>query len=248
MTKWEDFKDKFDESWIPIIKPIFDAGIMDPVYTRLRRDRNRGKIIVPESKNTFKAFQLCERDKTKVVFIGLDPYPWIKDGKYVADGLAFSCGNHLEIQPSLDYIYKAIEEDIKQGFYKSTSLEHWASEGVLLLNSSLTTTKNTVGYYNNDECRLWEPFFKEFLEEFSNTSTGIIYVLFGKQAERYEKYINSLGNYIYKVEHPAAAEHRRKTGGSPEWDHKHIFKTIEGTLEANNKEKVDWIFDNYLPF
>lgn len=77
--------------------------------------------------------------------------------------------------------------------------------------------------------------FKFFLEEVMSGKSGIVYVLAGKVSHRLEKYINPLGNYIYKIEHPAAASH-----SNTDWKHQGIFNTIDRLLKENNNEHIIW--------
>ena len=139
------------------------------------------------------------------------PYYQVKDGIYVADGIAMSCSNTEKEQPSLTLFYDAIEDDIYKGLnlemQRFADLKYLCNQGVMLLNTALTTEMNKPGSHKE----LWKPFMVYLLEEiFSKKENGIIFILAGKQSQYYAKYINPLQHYIIEVEHPAAASHKMR--------------------------------------
>ena len=128
------------------------------------------------------------------------PYPQ----KGVATGILF--GNKAEVleknlSPSLNVVKEAaINFEIPH--YCITfdqTLESWAKQGILMINSALTVEMNRIGSH----VMLWRPFIAKLLKNLSNYDTAIIYVLFGRQAQTFKPYINSMFNYIIEVEHPA---------------------------------------------
>lgn len=156
------------------------------------------KPIVPAAADTFKAFTLCPRYECKIVFLGQDPYPQ----KGVATGILF--GNKedsKELSPSLEIIKEAaINNEIPHPPLKfDVTLESWAKQGILMLNSALTCEMNKVGSHT----MLWRPFISKFLYNLSNSTPGLVYVLFGDQAQTFEPYINKNLNSIFKIHHPA---------------------------------------------
>lgn len=156
--------------------------------------------ITPAFYNIFKAFELCHYDDLKVVMVGMDPYP--QEG--VATGLLF--GNKVEtdekdLSPSLKIIREAcINYEIPHGSINfDCTLTSWAKQGVLLLNSALTTRVGHSGAHT----MLWRPVICEFLRKLSNEKTGIVYVMFGEVAKTLVPYINKNYNYILTEKHPA---------------------------------------------
>lgn len=235
MLDKEKFKPMFGDWW-RLIEPNF--SLLEPVYKELKAQSRRKKQIFPEWPNTFKAFEKCPEKDIKVVMIGMDPYPWIKDGEIVADGLAFSCSK-THTQPSLLHIFQGLKNDFQEEFVPNKDLTYWAGQGVLLLNSSLTVEKNKVGSH----AELWQPFMKKVLEEISHNNSGLIFWLLGAEAKKLQGSINNLGNYLMYTEHPAAAEHSQR-----DWEHKNTFSKINKLLKANNGTEVDWLFKEELPF
>lgn len=154
--------------------------------------------VVPEYKSIFKVFTLCTFHDCKIVFLGQDPYPQIG----VATGVLFgNKPNAVELSPSLEVIKEAaVNYEVPHyGLRFDQTLESWARQGILMLNSALTCEANRVGSHT----MLWRPFISKLLRNMSLYNSGIIYVLFGTQAQTFEPYINSMSNTIIKVKHPA---------------------------------------------
>lgn len=158
----------------------------------------RTRHVCPEQSNIFRAFELCPYDSCKVVMLGYDPYPQ----KGVATGIMFGNNNEeIELSPSLKILKESV---INFGYYHNyinfdNSLESWAKQGVLMLNSSLTVEMNRTGSH----VMLWRPFISSFLKNLSDNNTGIVYVLFGSQAATFKPYINNRNNHILEEKHPA---------------------------------------------
>lgn len=155
-------------------------------------------VLCPEYKNIFRAFNACNYDNCKVIFLGLDPYPQ----KGVATGLLFgNSKDTLKLSPSLEVIKECcIDYTIPHNIVDfDITLESWAEQGVLLINSALTCEVNKTGVHTN----MWRPFISKLLKNLSEKETGLIYVLFGSQAKTFRPYINKEYNDIIEVEHPA---------------------------------------------
>lgn len=154
-------------------------------------------LLCPNIRDVFKAFELCPYKECKAVFIGMDPYPQ----KGVATGILF--GNHStvkNISPSLKIVKEAsINFDIPHNsIIFDQTLESWAKQGILMLNSALTCEVNKVGSH----VMIWRPFISKLIKNMSKYNTAIVYVLFGKQAQTLKPYIGKY-NHIIEVEHPA---------------------------------------------
>lgn len=187
--------------------------------------------VTPDYHDIFKAFRLCPLEDLKVVFLGYDPYPQ----KGVATGLAFGNKEGTEkISPSLAVIKEAL---LNPEFPQYTSphfditLESWARQGVLLLNSALTTEVNRTGSHIN----MWRPFISSTLSNLSDYTTGIIYVLLGKQAQSLEPYIDHRFQDIIREKHPAYYVRAHKIMPID------LFVGINKLLNEKNGEKIKWI-------
>lgn len=187
------------------------------------------KPIAPEYKDVFKAFTLCSMRDCKVVFLGRDPYPQ----KGVATGVLF--GNKPDtpvLSPSLEIIKEAaINNEIPHPPLKfDVTLESWAKQGILMLNSALTCEMNKPGSH----VMLWRPFVSKLLRNLSNSSPGLIYVLFGEQAQTFEPYINKRLSSIIKVHHPAY--YARTHTKMPYW----VFTELNKQVKYNFGASLKW--------
>ena len=185
-----------------------------------------GKEIFPEFKNIYKAFKLCSYSDTKVVIFGQDPYH--QPG--ISNGLAFAVNSGTKIPASLKNIYKEIVNDTGNCIYSSGNLEEWAAQGVLLLNNSLTVNKSEAGSHKYIG---WNILIKSIIE-LLNIKGGVIFLLWGKEAQLNEKFINMKVNYVLKSPHPSPLSSHRGFIGC-----KH-FSSTNKLLIKNKKEPILW--------
>lgn len=181
--------------WIKVIDRKELNNVMNKVGLEYKN-----KLICPNQSDVFKAFELCPFNDCKMVFLGQDPYPQ----KGVATGILF--GNKKDVSednlsPSLKIVKEAVInfEIPHNSIIFDQTLESWAKQGILMLNSALTCECNKIGVHINQ----WRPFISKLLKNLSNKELGIIYLLFGKQAQTLKPYINTEYNDIIEVEHPA---------------------------------------------
>ena len=204
---------------------VINSSILFKVLNQINPEN-----ICPKKEDVFKAFTLCSLRDCKVVFLGQDPYPQ----KGVATGILF--GNSLdteELSPSLQIIKEAVIDYTKPHNYPiefDNSLESWAKQGILMINSALTVEVNKIGSHT----AMWRPFISNLLETLSNYQLGIVYVLFGQQAQTFKPYINPSGNYILKENHPA---YYARTGTRMSSD---IFKEVNKCLKKQYNEEIVW--------
>ena len=178
---------------------VIDKGELESVLSKLEPEYKR-KPICPAQSNVFKAFEVCPYDELKVVMLGQEPFPQ----KGVATGILF--GNKEgtrdeDLSPSLQIIKEAaINFEIPHNcIIFDPTLESWAKQGILMINSALTVEMNKIGSH----VMLWRPFIASLLKNLSENETGIIYVLFGKQAQTFKPYINKQLNTVLEENHPA---------------------------------------------
>ena len=187
--------------------------------------------ICPTKEDVFKAFNLCSLQDCKVVFIGQDPYPQYG----VATGVLF--GNKVSVEeknlsPSLKVIKEAAIDYTKPHNYPivfDNTLESWAKQGILMLNSALTVEINKIGSHT----QLWRPFISQFIKSLS-TYGNFIFVLFGQQAQSFEPYINKKYSYIIKENHPAYYARINKPMPSD------VFYEINKQLKAQYNSSIVW--------
>jgi len=148
---------KLEKSWLKELGSEFELSYMQELKLFLQREKKRGKKILPEGEDMFKALNLTPLDKVKVVILGQDPY----HGAGQAHGLCFSVPEGVRIPPSLQNIFKELQSDLGLSIPSNGCLESWAEQGVLLLNSTLTVRKNKPGSHQN---RGWENFTDEVIK------------------------------------------------------------------------------------
>lgn len=218
-------------SWSEDFKPFYEQGGFDEIYKKLKEEGATSKIL-PEGKDLFKAFEKCDKAFLKSIWLGMDPYPTIKYGTIIADGLAFSCSYTKEEQPSLKLLYNAMEEDLSEGLNlkmpRNTDLSYLAQEGVLLLNSALTVPERKSGEHKE----LWKPFMSYF---FNNVvkDLKVPTIFFGRQAQMYAT--------LYKgpkmsVEHPVAASYQQRA-----FKHEKLFSWTNETLKQQGIREINFL-------
>ena len=200
--------DEYFGDWMKVLDRKETVKIMNWLKT------TDSSTLCPSIKNVFKAFKLCSYNECKVIFIGQDPFPQ----KGVAQGVLFGNSSNTpedKLSPSLKVVKESvINFDIPHNLITfDPTLESWAKQGILMLNSALTTEVGKVGIHTLK----WRPFIGSFLKNISEKNPGIIYVFFGSQAKSLNTYINNNNNYKLFIEHPAYYARLNKRMPSDIW-------------------------------
>jgi len=234
--KAELIKDQFDEGWFDKLKPFIETDEFDNIIRTLKAEKEAGEKIYPEPKNLFRAFRETPYRDLRVVIIGQDPYP--QPG--IADGLAFSCSNTNQCQPSLIEIHREIEKTVYGGMNFTENvfnpdLTYLAKQGVLLLNSALTVVENKPGRHTY----VWKPFMNNLIEVLNTYDSGLVFILAGSVAKNlyYDK-IAPFSHDILLCEHPAACCY--KTPPNNKWDSNNVFVETNKILKARNNIIINW--------
>ncbi len=186
------------------------------------------KDIWPKADRIFSAFDYCPFEKVKVVILGQDPYP--TPGH--AHGLCFSVPSSVQpLAKSLQNIVKEIQSDLGIQPPANGNLEHWAKQGVFLLNTILTVE----AYQPNSHKKIgWEDFTDKVIYTLSAHHQGLIFILWGAQAQGKTHLIDQNKHYLLKSPHPSPLSAYRGFFGS-----KPFSKTNE-LLALQNKSKINW--------
>ncbi len=217
---------KIAKSWYELLKHEFEK----PYYKELQNflaDEYAHYTIYPEADNVFRALNLVPFDKVKVVIIGQDPY----HGPKQAHGLCFSVQKGVDIPPSLQNIYKEIQNDLGYPIPKTGDLTQWAKQGVLLLNSVLTVRS---GLANSHRGKGWEQFTSAIIRLLSAREDPVIFVLWGNNAKEFLSLIDTSRHYILTAPHPSPLSAHSGFFGC-----KHFSKCNE-FLKYMNKKPIDW--------
>lgn len=216
---------KIYNDWDIILKNEFKKRSFKKIMQFIARERKKFNVF-PSPENIFNAFKISSFSKTKVIIIGQDPYHKIGQ----AHGLSFSVNDTL-IPPSLKNILKELKADVKSTIIDNGNLEKWAHQGVLLLNVILTVREKEAGSHKNIG---WENFTSMVISKLSAEKKGLIFLLWGKLAQKKSKLINSKKHYILKTTHPSPFSAHKGFLGC-----KHFSKTNK-ILIKNKQKPINW--------
>ena len=217
---------KIEQSWKNALSAEFDKDYFIKLTDFVRDEYMSGKQIFPAAKNIFNAFNLCPLDKVKVVIIGQDPYH--EPGQ--AHGLCFSVLPPTPIPPSLQNIYKEIESDVGRPSSTHGDLTHWAEQGVLLLNATLTVRAHAAASHAGMG---WEQFTDAVIAACS-ARENIVYMLWGSYAQRKAQIVDANRNLVLKSVHPSPLSAYHGFFGN------HHFSRANEYLVQHGKEPIDW--------
>lgn len=212
------WKDKMREEFE---KPYFKA------LTDFVRNEYRTKQIFPPGSKIFAAFDACPFDKVKVVILGQDPYHDVGQ----ANGLCFSVADNVPMPPSLINIFREIKDDLGTELPKKGNLNHWAQQGVLLLNSTLTVEAHKAGSHQG---RGWEEFTDEAILRLNADRDGLVFMLWGSYAIRKGAFIDKSRHLVLTAPHPSPLSAYRGFFGC-----RH-FSKANAWLKEHGQAEIQW--------
>ena len=186
---------KIEPSWKKVLEDEFEKPYFKNLTEFVRGEYLSAKVF-PPPKFIFHAFELCPFDKVKVVILGQDPY----HGTSQAHGLSFSVPENVAMPPSLQNIYKEIISDIGGTMPTSGNLEHWAKQGVLLLNATLTVQAHTAGSHQG---KGWEIFTDAVIKILSDKKERLVFLLWGNYARKKSALIDFEKHLVLESAHPS---------------------------------------------
>jgi uracil-DNA glycosylase len=218
---------EIEESWKEIMQDYFASENFQNLSDFVRQEY-LSKKVYPKPQDIFKAFWLTPFDQVKVVILGQDPY----HGPSQAGGLSFSVQPGVKLPPSLQNIYKEIENDlgIKKDFTDG-HLEPWAKQGVFLLNAILTVVANSPASHQGNG---WEEFTDAVIKTISDKKEHIVFFLWGNFARSKRSLIDASKHLIIESPHPSPFSANAGFFGSKP------FSKCNGYLEKNGEEKINW--------
>lgn len=218
-----------EPSWACVLKNEFEKTYFKKLMEFVSNEYQKNETsIFPARENLFRAFEVCPYEQVKVVILGQDPYPT----KGHAHGLCFSVEEDVKPFPkSLLNIFKEIETDLRQAIPPNGSLERWAKQGVLLLNSVLTVKEGQAGSHMN---KGWEQFSDAVIQVLGKQKENVVYVLWGAKAQEKGGNIDPLKNCVLTSVHPSPLSSYRGFFGC-----KHFSKTNE-YLISKGSVPIDW--------
>jgi uracil-DNA glycosylase len=191
-----DVSEFLGPGWASRLRGEFESQYIEDLQGFLRTEYQAQKLVFPPKERIFRALQLVDYDAVRVVILGQDPY----HGEGQANGLAFAVENGMKMPPSLLNIYKEISSDLGGKPPRDTSLEGWARQGVLLLNTVLTVRAHEAFSHRG---RGWETFTHRVVEELNRREESIVFMLWGAPAQQKASVITNPNHLVLKSPHPS---------------------------------------------
>jgi uracil-DNA glycosylase len=187
---------KMESSWKEKLKGEFEKAYFQELTDFVKNEYTQGTIY-PAPKNIFRAFDLCPFDRVKAVILGQDPY----HGEKQAVGLAFAVDAATPLPPSLQNIFKEIENDLGMPLvHRDGDLSRWATQGVLLLNATLTVRARSAGSHQG---RGWELFTDAVIKMLSEEREHVAFMLWGNYAKAKGAHIDRAKHLVLEAAHPS---------------------------------------------
>jgi uracil-DNA glycosylase len=215
------------ESWKAPLLPEFEADYMARLEAFLLGEKAAGKQIFPNSEEWFRALELTPLEKVRVVILGQDPY----HGPGQAHGLCFSVQPGVRPPPSLVNIYKELQTDLGISRPHHGFLEHWATQGVLLLNSVLTVEMTKAASHRG---KGWEKFTDAVIRLVNAKADPVVFMLWGNYAQKKADFVDSARHLVLKAAHPSPLSAHNGFLGC-----RH-FSQCNAFLESKGLTPIDW--------
>lgn len=219
---------KIEPSWKEALQEEFGKAYFEELAAFVKEEYKKGGVY-PPAKEIFKAFDLTPFDMVKVVILGQDPY----HGPGQANGLCFAAGEGVAPPPSLQNIFKELRSDLgaPNATPKPGDLERWATQGVLLLNSTLTVRAHAA---NSHQGRGWEQFTDAAIKALSEQREHLVFILWGAYARQKGAHVDRSKHLIIESPHPSPlSAHRGFFGSKP-------FSKTNAYLKKIGQTPIDW--------
>lgn len=218
---------KIAPGWKSVLKDEFEKSYFKNLVQFVKTEYSSHTCYPPPNK-IFAAFDHTPFEKVKVVILGQDPY----HGHGQANGLSFSVADGISRPPSLLNIFREISSDTALQISESGNLEHWADQGVLLLNATLTVRAHQPGSHQN---KGWEEFTDAAISELSEKREGIVFLLWGGYAKKKGAKIDDTKHLILTSGHPSPLSANRGY-----WFGNKHFSKVNMYLKERNIEPITW--------
>lgn len=215
------------DSWQKALRDALEADYMAALLRFLAAEKNAGRVSYPHDSAWFRALELTPLDQVKVVILGQDPY----HGPDQAHGLSFSVPPGVRPPPSLANIYKELEADLGIARARHGFLEHWARQGVLLLNSVLTVEQAKAASHRK---KGWERFTDAVVRAVSDSQDPVVFMLWGAYAQSKAASVDASRHLILKAAHPSPLSAHNGFLGC-----KH-FSQCNAFLISRGQSPIDW--------
>jgi uracil-DNA glycosylase len=218
---------KLEASWREALADEFAAPYMAALKSFLVEEKRLGKVIFPRGADYFRALDLTPLGKVRVVILGQDPY----HGDGQAHGLCFSVQPGVKIPPSLVNIYKEMQADLGIPPARHGHLDHWARQGVLLLNSVLTVERSLAASHQG---KGWERFTDAVIARVNAQESPAVFMLWGSYAQKKAAFVDARKHLVLKAPHPSPLSAHNGFFGSQHFSKANRF------LESKGLAPIDW--------
>ncbi len=217
------------EDWAVELHNEFSKNYMSELSSFLQQER-KYKTIYPKQEEVFNAYKLTALKDVNICLIGVEP----QSDDNQSHGLSFSAKGSIKTPPSLQVIFKAIEESCYDGLKidQDTNLTRWSKQGVLLLNTILTVEKGKSGSHDG---KGWEQFTDKTIDILNKQDRKICFLLFGIEARNKCKLVDKDKHLIIQVEHPVVSSYNNRP-----WIYDDCFKKASTFVEENYNKKIIW--------
>lgn len=221
-------KVKIDPSWEKELYAEFEKPYFKEL-TDFVKDEYKNEVVYPAPKYIFRAFDLCPFDNVHVVILGQDPY----HGAHQANGLSFAVDEGIVLPPSLKNIFKELESDLGQPLvHASGDLSRWATQGVLLLNATLTVRAHLAGSHQG---KGWEMFTDAAIAALSEKREHLVFILWGNYAKQKGAHIDRTKHLVLESPHPSPfSAHSGFFGSKP-------FSQTNTYLTSHEQKPINWL-------
>jgi uracil-DNA glycosylase len=232
MSSTEKVSPRIGEDWKALLQEEFEAPYFEGLKDLLKKEKKE-HTVYPPGDRIFAAFDHTSFSDVRVVILGQDPY----HGPGQANGLCFSVFDGVQHPPSLVNILKELESDLGIPYPHSGDLSKWARQGVLLLNATLTVRKGEAGSHRGQG---WERFTDAVVRKLSEEKSGLVFLLWGRQAQQKGEVVDPFEHHVLKAPHPSPFSAHKGFFGC-----RHFSKTNE-ILKEEGHEPIDWRLDDAL--
>lgn len=213
-------------SWLSHLQSEFTKPYFQQLSSFVKSEYQTSTIY-PPGKYIFHAFDRCPFDAVNVVILGQDPY----HGPNQANGLSFSVNDGVPLPPSLRNIYKEIQSDLGKPISQSGNLDHWARQGVLLLNATLTVRAGLAGSHQK---KGWEQFTDAVIKLLSDQKQDLVFLLWGNYAQVKGQVINRAKHLVLEASHPSPLSAHSGFFGCQHFSKTNTYLMLQG------KDPINW--------
>jgi uracil-DNA glycosylase len=212
--------------WNPVLRAELEKPYWSELQAFVDAERSRHEVFPPHDE-VFAALHLTPFQEVKALILGQDPY----HGPGQAHGLCFSVRPPVKPPPSLENIFTELRADVGAAIPNHGSLEHWASQGVLLLNATLTVRAHQAGSHQRQG---WEAFTDQVIRAVNDKQETVVFILWGSSARQKKKLIDGTRHAVIESPHPSPlSAHRGFFGSRP-------FTRANEALVAAGRGPIDW--------